>query len=317
MNEIKLKEFGDIRVGHAGSKKHATGCTVFLFPEGCKAGVSVRGGSPGTKGTSLLKPTSANYDVNAIVMTGGSSYGLESVTGVMKVLEKREIGLNVGNAHVPIVPAAVILDLGIGSSNIRPDREMGIKAIDNASQEIESGCVGVGEGATVGKLLGMEHAMKGGFGYHLVEENDVKVGAFTAVNAAGNIINPKTGEKVAGAQIDGEIIGLNQLSDKINNKKLLGTNTTISTVITNAKLNRRKLCRLASTSHDGYARTIQPSHMLPDGDTIFTVSTGNKKTKLDYVGILATHCIEKSIINAVEKAEKTDGTPSTNEIKNK
>ncbi|OUJ18245.1 L-aminopeptidase/D-esterase [Methanonatronarchaeum thermophilum] len=315
MNEIELDEFSGLRVGHASSEEDATGCTVFLLPEGSKAGVSVRGGSPGTKGASLLKPSSADYDVNAIVMTGGSSFGLASVGGVLRFLEERQVGLDVGDTKVPIVPAAVILDLGIGSAEKRPDSEMGYSAAENASQEIESGNVGVGTGATVGKLLGMEHAMKGGFGYHLIEKNGIKVGAFTAVNSAGNIINPNTGEFIAGAQIDGEIVDLECVMDKIMNQRILGTNTTITTITTNADLTRRELCRLASTSHDGYARTIQPSHMMPDGDTIYTVSTGDKKTKLDYVGFLATHAVESSVIKAIKHAETLDNIPSTNEIK--
>ncbi|UOY10126.1 P1 family peptidase [Methanonatronarchaeum sp. AMET6-2] len=314
VKDVCLDETDGFRFGHAGSTSGLTGCTVFLFPDGARGGVSVRGGSPGTKGTSLLKPTKSDYDVNAVVLTGGSGYGLGSVSGVMDYLEERGLGLDVGGVVVPIVPAAVIMDLGIGDPDVRPDKGMGFQAVENAGLPRDMGCVGVGLGATVGKLLGMEHAMKGGFGYHVVMRDGLFVGGFTVVNSAGNIIDPEKNSFVAGAQVDGEPADDERLVDMVAKRRLLGGNTTNSVVVTNAGLSRRGLCRVSSVAHDGYARTIRPSHMLPDGDTIFSFSVGSEDVELDLVSILAARCIERSVVKAVDEASSIDGFISAGDL---
>ncbi len=314
MENITVSELEGMRVGHAQDEEAVTGCTVFLFPEGCAGGVAVRGGSPGTKDAVTLDYSTADYPVHGVVLTGGSSYGLESIFGVMEFLEEQGIGLDVGGPLVPIVPGAVILDLGIGAGKIRPDKEMGYKAARKTNTNPATGSVGAGIGATVGKLLGMDKAMKGGFGYHLLQHRGVKVGAFSVVNALGNVIDPQTGETIASTRRGGGIITDEELFSLVGRKLISGSHTTLSLVVTDAEFERKQLCRLASVAHDGFARTIKPSHLEPDGDTIFAVSTGEVKAAADLVSSLAVKSVEKSIISAVKGATGMAGVSGVKEL---
>jgi len=312
MEEIKFTDIEGIKVGNAQDLDAATGCTVVICEEGAVAGVDVRGGSPGTRETDLLKPENLVDRVHAVVLAGGSAFGLDAASGVMRYLEERDIGFDVQVTKVPIVLSAVLFDLNIGDYRIRPDFKMGYEACLNAEKnECPNGNVGAGTGATVGKLLGPSRAMKGGLGTYAIQVGNLKVGALVAVNALGDIVDAETGELIAGLLDDkGEkLIGTEEEMAKMYNKKrnLFSGNTTIGVIVTNGIFTKAQMTKVASMAHNGYARAIRPAHTIFDGDTIFSLATGKVEADINVVGFLAATAMERAIANAVKKADSLHG----------
>ena len=268
-----------IEVGHYTETRRPTGCSVVLVRGGAVGGVDVRGAAPGTRETDLLSPTNTVDTVHAVLLSGGSAYGLDAASGVMRWLEERGIGLNVGPALVPIVPAAVLFDLMVGDARIRPDAAAGHAACEAASARAPAeGCVGAGTGALVGKVFGHERAMKGGIGTASVTVGGVTVGALVACNALGDVIDPDTAAVIAGARsADGKRLvdtRRSLLAGEPPIPILAGSNTTIGVVATDARLTKAQATRMAQASHDGLARAINPVHTVADGDTMFALATG-------------------------------------------
>lgn len=320
MKEIRFTDIDGIKVGHAQNMEAATGCTVVICEEGATGGVDVRGGSPGTRETDLLDPQNLVDKIHAVVLSGGSAFGLDAASGVMKYLEEKDVGFDVQVTKVPIVCSAVLFDLVIGDYRVRPDLKMGYEACLNATnRECPNGNIGAGTGATVGKFLGPERAMKGGLGSYAVEIGDLKVGAIVAVNALGDIINPQTDEILAGLLDEkGEkMIGTENEMEKVYDEKrnIFSGNTTIGVVATNGKFTKAQMNKLASMSHNGYARAMRPAHSIFDGDTIFTMATGKVEADLSVVGLLAARVMERAIVNAIKSAESLHGFNAHKDIK--
>lgn len=312
MRQIDFSEIEGIQVGHAQNLDAATGCTVIISEEGATVGVDVRGGAPGTRETDLLNPVNLVQQAHAVLLTGGSAFGLDAAAGVMQYLEERKIGFDVQVTRVPIVCGAALFDLTLGDYRIRPDKQMGYQACLNAGVTASrQGNVGAGAGATVGKILGMGRAMKGGLGCFALQVEGLKVGALVAVNCLGDVVDPLTGRKLAGplnedmqTLADTEEILIRAYADRRN---LFSGNTTIGIVATNAAFTKAQMTKMASMSHNGYARTMRPAHSMFDGDTIFTMSTGRIEADLTVVGALAARVMERAIIAAIEKAEPLCG----------
>lgn len=312
MRQIDFLEIEGIKVGHAQDLKGVTGCTVVISEEGATVGVDVRGGAPGTRETDLLNPVNLVQKVHAIILVGGSAFGLDAAAGVMQYLEERKVGFDVQVTKVPIVCGAALFDLTIGDCRIRPDKAMGYQACLNASStECKQGTIGAGTGATVGKILGMRRAMKSGLGCYALEAEALKVGALVAVNCLGDIVDPLSGKRLAGplnedmqTLADTEEIMISSCSDK---KNLFSGNTTIGVVATNATFTKAQVTKLASMAQNGYARTMRPAHSMYDGDTIFAMSTGSIEADLSVVGLLAARVMERAVIAAVKNAESLCG----------
>ncbi len=311
-----LTDIGGIRVGHFTDPRRPTGCTVVLTGKGAVAGVDVRGSAPGTRETDLLEPHNTVQKVHAVVLSGGSAFGLESATGVVQYLEEKGIGYPTASVPVPIVPAAILYDLSLGDPSIRPDRQAGYRACQNATTgPVEEGNVGAGAGATVGKLLGKKHAMKGGLGSASLRVGPLAVAALVAVNASGDVIDPKNGRILAGARSEDGQSFANMA--KILRENLLGSmvqpneNTSLGVVATNASFDKAALQKIAQMSHDGLARTIVPVHLPSDGDTIFSLSTGEVKGHdLGQVGALAADVISQAVVRAILQARGIPGYPA-------
>ena len=311
MKEIEFTTIEGIEVGHAQNLKAATGCTVIICKEGATAGVDVRGGAPGTRETDLLNPVNMVQKIHAVMLAGGSAFGLDAAAGIMQFLEEKQIGFDVGVTRVPIVCGAVLFDLTIGDFKIRPDKDMGYQACRNADKNCPQGNVGAGTGATVGKILGMNRAMKSGLGTHAVQVGDLKVGALVAVNCLGDVIDPETVTKLAGPlSDDGKTLADTEdrmIQGYADKKNLFSGNTTIGVVVTNASFNKAQVTKLASMSHNGYARTMRPAHTMVDGDTIFALSTGSIGADLSVVGLLAARVMERAVVAAVKNASSLGG----------
>ena len=304
MQEIEFTRIEGLKVGHAQDLEAATGCTVVISEEGAVTGVDVRGGAPGTRETDLLNPVSMVEKIHAVVLAGGSAFGLDAACGVMQFLEERNIGFDVQVTKVPLVCGAVLFDLAIGSSRVRPDRAMGYRACLNAgSGGFAQGNAGAGTGATVGKMFGMGRAMKSGLGSFTVQAGDLMVGAIVAVNALGDVIDPVTGKMLAGllnedlnGLADTEANLIRSCSEKMD---FFNRNTTIGIVATNAVLTKAGAAKVASMAQNGFARTIRPAHSMFDGDTIFAMATGCVDADLTVVGLLAARVVERSVVAAV------------------
>ncbi len=308
-----------LRVGHAQNEEAMTGCTVILCESGAVGGVEQRGGAPGTRETDALHPMHLVQKVHAIVLSGGSAFGLDSAGGVAKYLEERGVGFDVGVARVPIVPAAILFDLAVGRADVRPDAVMGYQACLNASTDRPvEGNVGAGCGATVGKILGLEQAMKSGIGTASIEICDgLVVGALVAVNAFGDVIDPMTNQIVAGARsLDrpGEFADtLQVLRTLAGHGNLIFTrpqNTVIGVVATNAGLTKEQVNVVARMAHDGLGRAIRPAHTMLDGDTIFTLSTSDYQADVNLIGAFAAEVFAQACLRAVLTAHPTAGLPS-------
>ena len=320
-NKSAITDVPGIKVGHFTDKRRPTGCTAILTEAGATAGVDVRGAAPGTRETDLLNPQNLVQQVHAIVLAGGSAFGLEAATGVVKYLEERGIGYDTNFAKVPIVPAAILYDLGVGDAKIRPDANAGYEACKNASdQSPAEGNVGAGAGATVGKLFGMNRAMKGGLGTAAIKlPNGFTVGAIVAVNAVGDVF--ENGKLIAGARTpDGKkLMGTMPAILRGENPPPLlgGTNTTIGVVATDAKLTKAECQKIAQMAHDGFARTINPAHTMFDGDTIFALATGKveKAANVSLLGAIAAEAMAQAVVRAVKTAKGLPGLPSANELR--
>ena len=310
-----------ISVGHATHLDSLTGCTVVLCPDGAVAAVDVRGGAPGTRETDLLGPSRLVQQVHGILLTGGSAFGLAAADGVMRFLAERGVGLQAGGVRIPIVPAAVLFDLGIGDPRAFPDSHDGWHAAENArSDTLDEGCVGAGTGATVGKVLGVRQAMKSGIGSAALRlSSGVTVGALIAVNALGDVVNPTTGQTIAGArhpETGGHVSAIGQiLQREVQSTEMPGTNTTIGVVATDARLTRDDLTRVAALAHDGLARAVRPAHTLLDGDTFFTIATGRASAAPDplAIAVAAGEVVATAIIRAVLSARPLGNLPSATE----
>lgn len=320
MKEIKFNDIDGIRVGNAQNLDAATGCTVVICDEGAYAGVDVRGGAPGTRETDLLAPVNLVEQIHAVMLSGGSAFGLDAASGVMEYLEKNDIGFDVQVTKVPIVCGAALFDLTAGDFRIRPDKKMGYKAcIDSEKKECNEGSIGAGTGATIGKLLGMEYAMKGGLGAYAVQVGDLKVGALVAVNCLGDVVDPSTGQIIAGllAKDKQGFLGTEKqmLSQYDNKKNLFSGNTTIGVIATNAKMNKSGANKIASMAHNGYARTMRPAHSMFDGDTIFTMATDKVEADVNSVGLLAARVMEQAVLRAVKLATPLAGFKCYSQLK--
>lgn len=293
-----ITDIDGIKVGHAQNFDAGTGLTVLIPPKGNTASVDVRGGGPGTRETDLLNPVNTVSEVSALVLSGGSSYGLAGSVGVVEELEKDGIGFEVPNGIVPIVPQAILYDLDYKSYKIRPDKKMGRDAYKNASfDESRQGIIGAGTGATVGKALGKEFSMKSGLGSATISIGDLKVSAIVAVNAMGDIFDDEENKQIAGILKNNKFIPTLEVLEKISEKNSL--NTTIGIVATNGKFNKTELRKIASMTHNGYARAIRPVHTMMDGDTIFSLATNKVKADLNLVGSLGAKVMARAIANAI------------------
>jgi L-aminopeptidase/D-esterase-like protein len=316
-----------IKVGQQTMPGRPTGCTVVLVDgAGAVGGVSQRGGAPGTRETDLLSPLNMVDRVNAVVLAGGSAYGLDAAQGVIRFLEERKIGWNVGAAGVvPIVPAAILFDLNFGGDQkIRPTADCGYRAAVAATDgEVMEGNVGAGAGATLGKTAGRERSMKGGVGSASIRlPNGLVVGALVAVNASGDVVDPSTGQVVAGVRtVDGK--GLADARKLLRDGSLLrapapraGENTTIAVVATNARLTKAEASRVALMADDGLARAIVPAHTIGDGDTVFSLATGrwNGQADASIIGALAADVLAEAIVRAASRAESLAGIPGAREL---
>lgn len=304
----QITEVPGVKVGNRQNLNALTGCTAILFEEGAVCGVDVRGSAPGTRETDLLDPINLVEKAHAICLCGGSAFGLDAATGVMQYLEEQGIGLDVGVAKVPIVPAAVLFDLAVGDPKVRPDKQMGYEAAAAASKEkFNTGNYGAGCGATVGKLAGMNLCMKGGIGSaELKLDNGVVIGAIVAVNAVGDIRNPESGKIIAGPYDHKTAAILDSVKLVEQNYQAAipsGTNTTIGVIAVNANLTKAEAKKVAQMAQDGYARTIYPSHTMNDGDTIFAAATGGIKVPVDVIGALGAKVMELAILDAIYSAE--------------
>lgn len=333
MREIDLMEVGGFKVGHYTDEEAATGSTVILFDEMSAAGVDIRGGGPASRDSQILNPLMAANEINGVLLSGGSAFGLDAAGGVLEYLSERGIGLDVGVAKVPLVPEACIFDLGVGRADVRPGRDAGYKACENASYESpKKGNVGAGTGASVGKCCGPERMMKSGLGTFAVELGELKVGAIVAVNAVGDVY--ENGKVIAGLMNE-DRTGLASSFDEIlswTEKASMGnagesgkidlaeskasTNTTIGLIVTNAKFPKAMLCKIAGMAHNGYARTINPVHSMMDGDSIYAASTGNVESDVNTVGMLAAFVMEKAVIDAVKQAKPAYGLKAYEDFAN-
>jgi len=318
-----LTDVPGIRVGHWTSERRPTGCTAIICEQGAVAGVDVRGGGPGTRETDLLRPEATIEKAHAISLSGGSAYGLATADGVMRYLEEKGIGFRAGRSVVPIVPAAILFDLGIGDGSIRPDRESGYAAAKAATADpVEQGSIGAGAGATVGKMLGASRAMKGGLGSASLELPDgAVIGALAAVNALGDVVDPNTGELLAGARNE-DGTGLANASEALRRGfgfggARPGENTTIAVVAANVDWTQSQATKVAQMAQDGLARAIRPVHMPFDGDVVFALGTGGASvdtTRLGLLGALAADVLAFAIIAAVQNARSLPGRPAWRDL---
>lgn len=321
--EISIQEIKGIKIGQSENQAAGTGCTVFLSETGMRAGLDVRGGGPASRESELLNPLAAAQVIHAIVLAGGSAYGLGAADGVMKYLEEKGIGFEVGpSLKVPLVCQSDLFDLTVGDPYIRPDKAMGydacLRAEENGAGNYRDGNFGAGCGATVGKFAGMDYCMKSGIGSYAVQIGELQVGAVVAVNALGDIYDWKTGKKIAGLLAEDRKIfrsteELMYASTEIVENKFTG-NTTIGVIITNGKFEKASLCKIAGMAHDGYARSIRPVHTTADGDSIYAVSVGDVEADQDLTGVLAAEVMSEAIIRAVMSAEGAYGYPGVRDL---
>lgn len=319
MREIPVTQIG-VKIGQAEDTAGGTGCTIFICEEGMRAGLDVRGGGPASRESELLKPLASAQVIHAIVLAGGSAFGLGTANGVMSYLEKRGIGFDVGVTKVPLVVQSDLFDLTVGDAFARPDAAMGFEAAKRALEapNYRDGNYGAGCGATVGKCEGMDFCMKTGIGSYAVELGPLKIGAVVAVNAFGDIFDWKTGQKVAGLLTKDKkgfrsTVGVMKERVVPVDNRFVG-NTTLGVVMTNADLNKTQLCKIAGMAHDGYARSIRPVHTSVDGDSIYAVSAGDVKADQDLVGTLAAEVMSEAILRAVFSAESAYGFVSAKDL---
>ena len=318
--EIKITDIEPLMIGQAENKEAATGCTVLICEDGMRAGLDVRGGGPASRESQLLNPLMSAQIVHAIVLSGGSAYGLGTANGVMTYLEEQGIGYDTGYALVPLVAQSDIYDLSVGDPSVRPDPDMGYEAAKKALEapNYQDGNFGAGCGASVGKIAGMDYAMKTGIGSYAVQIGDLKIGAIVVLNALGDVYDWRTGEQIAGFLTEDKTSlrsTMEQMSSSIEAKdnKFTG-NTTLAVVVTNANFNKSQLCKIAGMAHDGYARSINPVHTSADGDSIYAVSVGDVVADQDLVGALGSEVVSEAIIRAVYNSESAYGLPAAADL---
>jgi L-aminopeptidase/D-esterase-like protein len=312
-----------IEVGHWTDTEAGTGCTVVLCRQGAIGGVDVRGSAPGTRETDLLRPGNLVQQAHAVLLTGGSAYGLDAATGVMRWLEEHNIGFNVGVGVVPIVAAAVLFDLAVGRADVRPGSQAGYTACQAAGPgPVAEGCVGAGTGATVGKLLGPFFATKSGIGTaaRRIAAN-ITVGALVAANSFGDVVDPATGQIIAGArnpQGHGFVNTLERLHGDLSQTMLgLPSNTTLAVVATDARLTKEQANKLAQMAHDGLAQSIRPAHTMVDGDTVFALATGRRSeaaVDMTALGAVAASVLAEAVVRAVHQASSLAGVPAARDL---
>jgi len=318
-----------IEVGQSQDDQALTGCTVILCRKGAVGGVDVRGSAPGTRETDLLNPTNLVEKVHAVVLAGGSAFGLDAASGVMEYLAEQKIGYAVGANRIPIVPAAILYDMDLGKSGRHPDPEMGYAAAASANNgPVTEGNVGAGTGASVGKIFGMAGAMKSGLGTASLEiGGGVWVGAIVAVNAFGDVVDPATGQIIAGACPANvgpiKLGGAGAFADTLKVMQTpvgrtilrlaMGRNTGLAVVATNAKFNKAQATKVAQMAQDGLARTIRPAHTMMDGDTVFALATGQRRADVSTVGAYAAEVLAQAILRAVRAAKPAGGLPAAAE----
>ena len=319
--EIPISEIENVKIGHAQDYENATGCTVILCEKGAPAGIDVRGGGPASRESQLLSPVAANQGIHGLLLSGGSAFGLDAAGGVMKYLEERHIGFPVGPLVVPIVCASCLFDLELVNHRVRPDADMAYRAcLDAEKRRDDSGNIGAGCGATVGKLKGTERMMKAGLGCYAVQIGALKLGAIVAVNALGDVFDLDTGKKLAGL-LNEEKNGFVDTEEEIYKmyQDMTGTftgNTTIGAIITNGKFDKVQMTKIASMAHNGYARTIRPVHTSADGDSIYGLSVGEVQADPDMAGTLASTVMARAVNRAVLSAKAMYGYPAAEDFLN-
>ena len=325
MKEIKITDIENIKIGNAENEKAGTGCTVIICKRGAITGLDVRGGGPASRESELTKPLASAEVIYAVLLSGGSAFGLDAAGGVMKYLEERNIGFDVGVTKVPLVCESCIFDLRVGDYKIRPDAVMGYQACVNSEKNnIRMGNFGAGTGATVGKILGIDFAMKSGLGFYALQIGNLKVGAIVSVNAFGDIFDYESGSMIAGV-LNKEKNGFRNSEEELikiaENKNMsfdiennITTNTTIGAVITNAKFTKSQMGKIASMSHNGFARTIKPVHTALDGDSIYAMSVGDVNANLDSVGSIAAIVMGKAINSAIFNTKSAYGFKAYDDI---
>jgi L-aminopeptidase/D-esterase-like protein len=311
-----------IKVGHWTDRRAATGCTVVLCEKGAVGGVDVRGAAPGTRETDLLRPGTLVQEVHAVLLSGGSAFGIDAASGVMRWCEEQGIGLRFGGARVPIVPAAILFDLGIGRSDVRPGPEAGYAAASAAKAgRIAEGSVGAGTGATVARVAGPSSSVKSGIGMASEEVQDgLLIGAIVAVNAGGEIVDSSTGSVLAGPRRpEGGFQDTLAVIRAGRSQLRPGENTTVGVVATNARLSKEQTNRLATVAHDGYARAIRPAHTMTDGDVIFALATGDRDLPdartVRVLEAFAPVVVERAVVRAVLAARSLVGVPSVSDLR--
>ncbi len=318
MREIGIMEVGGFRVGHSQNMEGATGCTVILCDRMSPAGLDVRGGGPASRESQILNPIAASEGINAVLLSGGSAFGLDAAGGVQRYLEERGIGFDVGITKVPLVSQSCLFDLGVGDKNLRPDAAMAYAACENAAYDPPAqGNAGAGVGCSVGKYRGIGRAMKSGFGTFALQAGGLKVGALVAVNALGDIYGPD-GKQIAGL-LNEEGTGLSSTLEEMFRdtspaENLFAGNTTLGVIVTNARLDKTRLTKVAGMTHNGYARAIRPVHTTADGDSVYALSVGDFPGDVNVTGAMASLAMEQAIVRAVQSAVSAFGLPGWNEL---
>ena len=314
MQEIKITDMKGFKLGNAQNFEAATGCTAIICEKGAFAGVDVRGGSPASRETELLRPVNTVQQIHAVMLSGGSAFGLEAGDGAMQFLDEKKIGFDTGFGYVPIVCGASLFDLELVTNAVRPDKAMGYEACKNAFEgaEFKGGNYGAGTGATVGKFLGADGMMKSGLGVYAVQIGEVQVAAVVAVNALGDVFDFDTKKTIAGLLTPDKTAfadSIKVMYDQVGQAKYLwgGGNTTIGCVLTNARLDKCMCNKLASIAHNGYAQAIRPVHSTADGDTIFVMATGEVEVGVDALGALTVEVMARAINRAALDAEPAYG----------
>lgn len=317
-----IERIEGFRIGHSTDLEAATGCTVIVAPEGATGGVDVRGGAPASRETDLLRPENTVQEVHAVCLSGGSAFGLEAASGVARELEARGIGLDVGPTRVPIVCSSCIFDLAFGDASVRPGIDEGRAAVraalDHDPAPVAEGTVGAGTGATVGKLHGPATLMKGGLGARAIKVGPLEVGAVAVVNACGNVVDPATGATIAGMRRAAGCLDIADMEETMLAEAerlampLDRTNTTISCIITNARLTKAQATKVAQMAADAYAHVIRPTHTTNDGDTIYVLASGamgDRDLPLDLIGVAATRALEEALCAGCTEATGIHGAP--------
>ncbi|MBQ9015591.1 MAG: P1 family peptidase [Firmicutes bacterium] len=321
MNEISITSIAGIGIGQTENAEAGTGCTVLISESGMRAGIDIRGGGPASRDVHLLNPLTAAQTIHAVLLAGGSAFGLGAANGVMQYLEERDIGFDVGVTKVPLVAQSDIFDLTVGDPLVRPDAPMGYEAARLAMEapNYRDGNYGAGCGATVGKLAGMETCMKTGIGSFALQEGDFQIGAIVVLNALGDIFNWRTGQRLAGL-LNEDKSGFRDTEELM--KGSLGVvenrftgNTTLGAVITNGSFTKPQLCKIASMAHNGFARSIRPVHTSADGDSIYALSVRDVPVDQDVAGTLAAEVISEAVVRAVTSADSAFGYPAAKDLR--